>query len=174
VTWPFLIDFNSVPAGIKVMDRPDNTPAIFTRVITEGGLGLRPDEIYTVPDLVRLDARIYAEKNDLEPLGQYQTRYDVADLRNLSRRLIYFGSLFEENRIKVVSEEHLALRRRINAAMAFKNPVLHRIAQKIGCMLGGRDSYGGAHLRVSDGGFQVSAPICRCKDRLIAPAFPHR
>jgi hypothetical protein len=160
VPWRWLTNLDSLHAQfVERLDMSDNW--------LHDTLGLSDNNIYAVPDTSQYHFRfidVPAGKNLSEDVRralaeshsfQHATTIRVADLASRSEQLISLGTLFGSSRLWLANSAHAQIRRRVRAAMAFRNAHIETVVDDIGKRMGTR--WLGAHVRVGDGSFKVHA-----------------
>ncbi|KAI9286702.1 hypothetical protein BC943DRAFT_351481 [Umbelopsis sp. AD052] len=80
----------------------------------------------------------------------YDEQWNIEDLRAIEKPLIHLQGIFGTDRVGVHQKQHLELRNRIREALAYRNPTLEEVTDKIIEQLGGKQQFLSIHVRMGN------------------------
>ena len=126
--------------GFDVVDRWNGSQAWIELPRSEGGLGLRPDEIRTFADTDRRSYQLYDSSTTADKMGStWTTRINIPDLlapEFAEKKLLQFGSLFGGQRVQAALPETRRVRAELDRGMILSEPGLEDISDDIRERLG--------------------------------------
>ncbi|GAA5838466.1 hypothetical protein JCM11251_003400 [Rhodosporidiobolus azoricus] len=154
VGWEYLVT-PKLLEGRQLVDRWNSSWEWFHDPVSEGGLGLAPEDVRSFDDPERRSYQVYDSRSTpTDKSGLFASRLDLEDLLADEHRLLRFGSLFSGGRLKLSKEENQRVLIEANEAMVLQSQGLDSISDKVRDLLG---SYVAAHARVGDGVFKNQA-----------------
>ncbi|KAI9312716.1 hypothetical protein BX666DRAFT_1865653 [Dichotomocladium elegans] len=143
--------------GVHVLQRGDMGPDYFERE-----LGIR--DVYYVNDTRRYTYQIHdAAKTAL--YGKYSTRIDLDALIARNETLLFFGSLFGTDRLKLTRRPLVKARRELWQRVGPSNAGVRMAAEYVVQQLGGPRQFTSVHLRLGDGAFRARANATQAEIR---------
>jgi hypothetical protein len=148
VSWDWLVDLSSIAA---------DQPLFHHEALGYPWLENPPPDNDTLrlKDQTAYDYRFvdYTPVLDAAAHPRYNIAYPVSTLAASNAQLIQLGTLFGSARLHLIQRENLAARTAIRKYMGFANPHLRTASMAAVNVLGGKDAFLAAHVRLSDGPF---------------------
>jgi hypothetical protein len=148
VSWDWLVDLSSIAA---------EQPLFHHETLIYPWLESPDRDTLTVKDQTAYDFRYvdYSPARDTLAHPRYLMAYPISTLAASKLPLIQLGSLFGSARLHLTDRGNVATRTAIRERMRFTNVHLRRASTAAVNALGGQDAFLGAHVRVSNGPFNV-------------------
>lgn len=144
--------------GVEMVDRWNLSQAWMELPRSEGGLGVKAEEVWTFPDEARRSYQLYDSRGTRDKMyDTWQSRINIPDLRAApfaDKKVLQFGSLFGFGRLNLARQDSRQFQERVWASMVLSEPAINGISDAIKGRLG---TYVGVHLRVGDGVFARTA-----------------
>lgn len=148
VSWDWLVDLSSIAA---------DQPLFHHEALAYPWLENPPpnNDTLRLKDQTAYDFRFvdYTPVLDAAAHPRYNIAYPVSTLAASSAQLIQLGTLFGSARLHLTQRGNLAARTAIRKRMGFANPHLRTASTAAVNVLGGKDAFLAAHVRLSDGPF---------------------
>ncbi|CAG8523272.1 11317_t:CDS:1 [Paraglomus occultum] len=115
--------------------------------------GVNREDFHYFKDGVYYGAKIYDDPSSTTSRGRFRARLNLSDFMEIPHRVVYFESMYGIGRVAHEVKEHKEFFTRMIKSMTVTYDGVLPVADKIIAQLGGRQSYVGIHVRVSDGFF---------------------
>lgn len=149
VTWNWLINVDTLRSEQPLVQRWN-----MSNEWIMSQLDISSDQVIAWKEADPYQFRL-TDKNTDTDLGRFEELISIENLRHVPHRLLQFGTLFGSSRVRLWRHEHWEVRRQVRESLTFSNPLLLRLANSIGALVGG--NYVAAHVRLSDGRFASHA-----------------
>lgn len=148
-SWSSLIDSQSLVEALPIVSR-----STFARSWYEEALGIASQQIVEIPDSDRLSYRVFDDSNAVGSLEKpegasvpFSRRLNLEELLQMDNcTLIEMGSMLGTARLCLSPEGNIEFMKRVDAATAFKHPLLERVSDAVVGRMGGHSKYVGLHL----------------------------